>query len=83
MVYPSKQNATIMKIFQVWPKHTRSSNGQVITPAMLVTVTLPYHAPSPFSHGIKEVAEAYMRIYKCDIRKLSCSSSDFNYKGLA
>ena len=72
-----------MRIFQVWPKRTRSSNGQVITPAMMVTVTLPYHAPTPFTQGIGEVAEAYMRIYKCDIKKLSCSAGDFNYKGLA
>lgn len=72
-----------MKVFQVWPKHTRSSNGQVITPAMMVTVTLPYHAPTPFTQGIGAVADAYMRIYQCDIRRLCCSAGDFNYKGLA
>lgn len=72
-----------MRVFQVWPRHARSSNGQIITPEMMVTVSLQYHAPTPFAHGIGDVAEAYRRIYRCDIRKLSCSAGDFNYKGLA
>ena len=72
-----------MKVFQVWPKNTRSSNGVTITPAMMVTVTLRYHAPTPFTQGIGEVAEAYWRLYHCDIKRLSCSAGDFYYKGLA
>ena len=72
-----------MKVFQVWPRRARSSNGVTITLAMMVTVSLPYHAPTPFTQGIEAVAEAYWRIYRCDIKRLSCSAGDFNYKGLA
>lgn len=72
-----------MKVFEVWPKRTRSANGHVITPGMVATVYLKYPGPTPFCHGMNEVAEAYMRIYRCDIKKLGCCSSDFNYKGLA
>ena len=73
----------VMRVFQVWPRRARSSNGQIITPEMIVTVTLKYHAPTPFTQGIGDVAEAYWRIYRCDIKKLCCSSGDFYYKGLA
>ena len=72
-----------MKVFQVWPKRTLSANGQVLTPEMTVTVSLKYHSVSPFSNGIRDVAEAYMRIYRCDIKRLCCNAGNFNYKGLA
>lgn len=72
-----------MKVFQVWPVRTMCSNGVTIVPAMSVVVTLQYHAPTPFSHGMDAVAEAYMRMYGCDIKKLGCNSSNFKYKGLA
>ena len=51
------------KVFQVKPKCLKRSNGTVLTPDMVVTVTTMQHNATPFYNGAKEVQEAYMRIY--------------------
>ena len=68
------------KAFRVWPKKTKRLAGQVIAPAMVVTVVTQYHQPSPFSLGLDEVRAAYLRIYNIDIKKMGCISGDFNYE---
>lgn len=71
-----------MRVFQVWPIRGKQANGQILTPEMVVTVTTKYHCTTPFSNGISEVAETYMKIYHCDIKKLGCCSGDFKFKAL-
>lgn len=51
------------KVFQVKPKRIKRSNGTVLTPDMVVTVTTMQHTATPFYNGANEVQEAYMRIY--------------------
>lgn len=49
------------KIFHVKSKRIKRSNGTVLTPEMVVTVTTQMHASTPFYNGAKELAETYMR----------------------
>ena len=51
------------KVFQLKPKRIKRSNGTVLNPDMVVTVTTMQHTTTPFYNGAKEVQEAYMRIY--------------------
>ena len=51
------------RVFQVRPKRIKRTNGTVLTPEMVVTVTTMQHTATPFNNGAKEVQEAYMRIY--------------------
>lgn len=51
------------KVFQVKPKRIKRTNGTVLTPEMVVTVTTQQHTTNPFYNGAKEVQEAYMRLY--------------------
>lgn len=46
------------KVFQIKPKRLKRSNGNVLTPDMLVTVTTMQHTATPFYNGAKEVQEA-------------------------
>ena len=48
------------KVFQIMPKRIKRSNGIVLTPDMVVTVTTMQHTVTPFYNGAKEVQEAYM-----------------------
>lgn len=43
------------KTFQVKPKRTKRTNGTVLTPQMVVTVTTQQHIATPFYNGAKEV----------------------------
>ena len=70
------------KVFQVKPKRLKRSNGTVLTPEMVVTVTTMQHTPTPFYNGAKEVQEAYMRIYAFDYKKACCNPNDFEFKKL-
>lgn len=70
------------KVFQIKPKKIKRVNGQVLTPEMVITVTLLMHANTPFYNGAKEVQEQYMRMFGFDYRKACCSVSDFDYKAL-
>ena len=70
------------KVFQVKPKRLKRSNGTVLTPQMVVTVTTMQHTATPFYNGAKEVQEAYMRIYAFDYKKACCNPNDFEFKKL-
>lgn len=68
------------KVFQVKPKRIKRSNGTVLTPEMVVTVTTMQHTVTPFYNGAKEAQEAYMRIYAFDYKKACCNPNDLNLK---
>ena len=70
------------RVFQVKPKRIKRTNGTVLTPEMVVTVTTDHHTSDPFYNGAKEVQEAYMRIYNFDYRKANCSVNDFDFRKL-
>ena len=70
------------KVFQITPKRIKRTNGTVLTPKMVVTVTTQSHTSNPFYNGAKEVQEAYMRLYNFDYKKACCSVNDFEFKKL-
>ena len=70
------------KVFQITPKRIKRTNGTVLTPEMVVTVTTQSHPSNPFYNGAKEVQEAYMRLYNFDYKKACCSVNDFEFKKL-
>lgn len=70
------------KVFQVIPKRIKRTNGMVLTPEMVVTVTTKHHAGSPFDNGALEVKETYMRMYNFDYKKACCTPADFSFKKL-
>lgn len=45
------------KVFQVRPKRIKRSNGTVLTPDMVVTVTTQQHTTTPFYNGAKAMSE--------------------------
>lgn len=83
VIYNELKNRMLMsKVFQVKPKRLKRSNGTVLTPEMVVTVTTMQHTATPFYNGAKEVQEAYMRIYAFDYKKACCNQNDFEFKKL-
>lgn len=83
VIYNELKNRMFMsKVFQVKPKRLKRSNGTVLTPDMVVTVTTMQHTATPFYNGAKEVQEAYMRIYAFDYKKACCNQNDFEFKKL-
>lgn len=72
------------KVFQVRPKRIKRSNGTVLTPDMVVTVTTQQHTTTPFYNGAKELQEVYMRIYiyAFDYKKACCNQNDFEFRKL-
>jgi len=72
-----------MRVFRVWPKRMKRSNGQIISPEMVVVVTMSTHASTPFVNGAKELKDMYRSMYHCDLSKLAINPGDFNYTILA
>lgn len=70
------------QVFRITPKRVKRSNGQVLTPDMVVTVTTKQHCTTPFYNDAKEIQEQYMRIYGFDYKKACCSASDFEFEKL-
>lgn len=70
------------KVFQVRPKRIKRSNGTVLTPDMVVTVTTQQHTTTPIYNGAKELQEVYMRIYAFDYKKACCNQNDFEFRKL-
>ena len=70
------------RVFQVKPKRIKRSNGTVLTPDMVVTVTTLQHTTNPFYNGAKELQETYMRIYALDYKKACSNENDFEFKKL-
>lgn len=80
VIYNELKNRMLMsKVFQVKPKRLKRSNGTVLTPEMVVTVTTMQHTATPFYNGAKEVQKAYMRIYAFDYKKACCNQNDFEF----
>lgn len=67
------------RVFQVKPKRIKRSNGTVLTPDMVVTVTTLQHTTNPFYNGAKELQETYMRIYAFDYKKACCNQNDSEF----
>ena len=65
------------RALQVKPKRIKRSNGTVLTPDMVVTVTTLQHTTNPFYNGAKELQETYMRVYAFDYKKACCKQDDF------
>ena len=70
------------KVFRITPKHTKRTNGQVLTPEMTITVTTRSHTTTPFYNGSKEIQEQYMRMFQFDYKKACCSACDFEFEKL-
>lgn len=70
------------KVFKVIPKKIKRSNGTILTPEMVITVTTQQHTSSPFNNGAKEIIETYMRIYNFDYKKANCCKNDFTVETL-
>lgn len=70
------------KVFRITPKRVKRTNGTVLTPEMVVTVTTWQHTNDPFYNGAKEIKEAYIRVYAFDYQKACCSKNDFNVEKL-
>ena len=70
------------KVLQVTLMRFKHSNGTILTPEMVVTVTTMQHTTTPFYNGAKEVQEAYMRIYAFNYKKACCNQNDFEFKKL-
>ena len=54
------------KVFQVKPKRIKRTNGTVLTPEMVVTVTTQQHTTNPFYNGAKEL-------------QACCNQNDFEF----
>ena len=50
------------KVFQVKPKRLKRSNGTVLTPEMVVTVTTMQHTATPFYNGAKAVSYTHLTL---------------------
>ena len=71
------------RVFQVKPKSTIRSNGTIVTPEMVVTITSERLFPNQlFLNDAKEIKDAYMRQYGNDYSKARWSSWDFEVKEL-
>lgn len=68
------------RCFEITPKCTKSVNGTVLTPEMVVNVEVPNQVTNPFYSDAYEVQEAYMRLYNFDYQKAGCTAADFNFR---
>ena len=67
------------RVFRITPKRIKRSNGTVLTPDMVITVTTRQHTTDPFSNGAQEIQEQYMRMFQFDYKRACCSKHDFNF----
>lgn len=71
-----------MKVFRITPKRTKRSNGQILTPDMVITVTTKHHCNTPFYNGAEEIKAMYMNLYGFDYKRANCSANDFDVEAL-
>lgn len=69
------------RVFQVWPKRIKRSNGTVLTPEMAVTVTTQQHTATPFYNGAREVQNVLKvtlisMFCMCTVALSSCGHND-------
>ena len=43
------------RVFRITPKRTKRTNGTVLTPDMVITVTTRQHTTDPFYNGAVEI----------------------------
>ena len=67
------------RVFRIAPKHIKRSNGTVLTPDMVITVTTRQHTTDPFYNGAQEIQEQYMRMFQFDYKRACCSKYDFDF----
>ena len=70
------------RVFRITPKRIKRSNGTVLTPDMVITVTTRQNTTTPFYNGAIEINEQYMRMFQFDYKKACCSASDFEFEKL-
>lgn len=70
------------KVFRITPKRIKRSNGTVLTPDMVITVTTRQHTTDPFYNGALEIQEQYMRMFQFDYKR-ACYPVDFVGKWIA
>ena len=70
------------RVFRIIPKRIKKTNGTVLTPQMIVTITTLHHTTDAFYNGAKEIKEMYMRLYSFDYQKACCNKNDFSYEEL-
>ena len=67
------------RVLRITPKRTKRTNGTVLTPYMVITVTTRQHTTDPFYNGAVEIQEQYMRMYQIDYKRANCSKYDFDF----
>ena len=67
------------RVFRITPKRTKRTNGTVLTPDMVITVTTRQHTSDPFYNGAVEIQEQYMRMFQFDYKRANCSKYDFDF----
>ena len=67
------------KVFRIMPKRIKRSNGTVLTPDMVITVTTRQHTTDPFYNGAVEIREQYMRMFQFAYARAHCSKYDFDF----
>ena len=70
------------KVFRITPKRIKRSNGTVLTPDMVITVTTRQHTTDPFYNGALEIREQYIRMFQFDYKRACCSKYDFVFERL-
>lgn len=60
------------RVFRITPKRIKRSNGTVLTPDMVITVTTRQHTTDPFYNGAVEIQEQYMRMFQFDYKPCLC-----------
>ena len=81
-LYLTLKQFIMSKVFKVWPKRVKRTNGTVLTPEMEIVVTTKMSVSNPFYNNAQEIKETYMRVYQFDYKKACCTQSDFNYTAL-
>ena len=58
------------RVFCITPKRIKRTNGTVLTPDMVITVTTRQHTTDPFYNGAVEIHEQYMRMHNYYVCKM-------------
>ena len=67
------------RVFRITQKRTKRTNGTVLTPDMVITVTTRQHTTDPFYNGAVEMQAQYMSMFQFDYKRANCSKYDFEF----
>ena len=70
------------RVFRITPKRTKRTNGTVLTPDMVITVTTRQHTTDPFYNGAVEIQEQYMRMFQFIVYYGTCKFQTMGWKQL-